>query len=70
MLKLSLAISGIALIAAAPLNATETVTYTYDAQGRLIKTVITGSVNNGVNTTYNHDKADNRVSVVVTGAAH
>lgn len=48
--------------------ASETTTYTYDAKGRLVKVVKSGSVNNGVTTEYNHDKADNRTKVKVTGA--
>lgn len=48
--------------------ATETVTYTYDAHGRLVKVVSTGTVNNNVQTTYTHDKADNRTNVKVEGA--
>lgn len=49
-------------------SAAETVTYTYDAKGRLIKVVHTGTVNNGVTTDYTHDKADNRKNVKVSGA--
>ena len=49
-------------------QATETVTYTYDAKGRLVKVVHTGTVNNNLTTTYGHDKADNRTSVNTTGA--
>ncbi len=48
--------------------ATETVTYTYDAKGRLVKVVRLGTVNNGVTTEYTHDKADNRKKVKTTGA--
>jgi len=48
--------------------ATETITYTYDAKGRLIKVERTGTVNNGVTTQYTHDKADNRSNVTVTGS--
>lgn len=48
--------------------ATETVTYTYDAKGRLVKVTRTGTANNNVSTTYIHDKADNRVHVTVAGA--
>ena len=48
--------------------ATETITYTYDAKGRLIKVERSGSVNNGVTTQYTHDKADNRSNVTVTGS--
>lgn len=51
-----------------PLQAAETVTYTYDALGRLIKVVHTGTVNNNIETAYTHDNADNRVNVKVTGA--
>jgi hypothetical protein len=49
-------------------QATETVTYTYDAKGRLVKVVHTGTVNNNLTTTYGHDKADNRTNVETTGA--
>jgi len=47
-------------------GAAETITYTYDAKGRLIKVVHTGTVNNNVQVNYNHDKANNRTSVVRT----
>jgi YD repeat-containing protein len=47
-------------------GATETITYTYDAKGRLVTVVHSGTVNNGVQATYNHDKANNRTSVVRT----
>lgn len=40
--------------------ASETITYTYDSQGRLIQAQRVGTVNNGVTTTYTLDKADNR----------
>jgi hypothetical protein len=49
-------------------GASETVTYTYDARGRLVRVEIKGSVNNGVTTNYAYDKADNRTLVDVTGA--
>jgi hypothetical protein len=49
-------------------QATETITYTYDARGRLVKVVRTGTVNNNVQTVYTHDKANNRKTVVVTGS--
>ena len=48
--------------------ASETTTYTYDAKGRLVKVVKSGSVNNGVTTDYTHDKADNRTNVKITGS--
>jgi len=55
---------------ASPALATETITYRYDARGRLIKVERTGTVNNNVKTDYVLDKADNRVSKTVTGSAN
>lgn len=49
--------------------AAETITYGYDAQGRLITVIRTGSVNNGITDDYSYDKAHNRVVAKVTGAA-
>jgi hypothetical protein len=49
-------------------RAAETITYTYDAKGRLVKVVRTGTVNNNVTTDYVHDKADNRKNVKVTNS--
>jgi len=46
--------------------ANETVTYTYDARGRLVKVERSGSVNNNVKAEYKYDKADNRTNVNVT----
>lgn len=51
-------------------TAGETVTYTYDAKGRLVKVVHTGAVNNNVQTTYTHDKADNRKNTTTTGSSN
>lgn len=45
----------------------ETITYSYDARGRLTKAAHSGTVNNGVVTSYGLDKADNRISVTTTG---
>lgn len=61
-----------AAIAAIPVIAiaSETITYSYDAKGRLVKVVRTGDVNNNVVTEYKHDKADNRVEVKVTGSTN
>ena len=58
----------LATVGACAANAAETITYTYDAKGRLVKVVHTGTVNNNVQTEYNHDKADNRTNVKTTGA--
>jgi len=46
----------------------ELVTYTYDARGRLVTTVRTGTVNNNVQSQYTYDPADNRTNVTVSGA--
>ncbi len=43
--------------------ATETITYTYDARGRLVRVVHTGTVNNNNQACYKYDKADNRTNV-------
>lgn len=45
----------------------ETITYTYDAKGRLVRTVHAGAINSGVVTTYALDRADNRTNASVTG---
>lgn len=55
-------------LAAGIASATETITYTYDAKGRLILVQHAGSVNNNVITNYTIDHADNRTNVKVTGA--
>lgn len=49
-------------------NAAETITYTYDAKGRLVKVVRTGTVNNNVTVEYEHDKADNRTRLKTTNS--
>lgn len=58
---------GVATAAAAAFAA-ETITYTYDARGRLVKVERTGTVNNGVTTSYTIDKADNRTNKTTTGS--
>ena len=57
-----------ALAAAVAAQAAETINYTYDARGRLIAVNRSGSVNNNVNTTYNIDKAENRLNKTTTGS--
>lgn len=47
----------------------ETITYGYDAKGRLVQVARAGTVNGGVNAAYSYDKSDNRTAVNVTGAA-
>ncbi len=46
--------------------ASETITYTYDSRGRLVKVKREGTVNNNVTANYSYDKADNRTNVNVT----
>lgn len=55
------------LLISAPAFAAETITYTYDARGRLVKVVRSGTVNDGVVTDYVIDKANNRTNKTVTG---
>lgn len=57
---------GIAAIA----SASETLNYSYDAKGRLVKVMRSGNVNNGVNTSYSYDKSDNRTNVTVNGSSN
>jgi YD repeat-containing protein len=47
-------------------SAAETITYTYDARGRLIKVVHSGTVNNNNQVCYKLDKAGNRINVKST----
>jgi hypothetical protein len=46
----------------------ETVTYSYDARGRLKAVVRAGGLNDNVQTQYTYDKANNRRSIVTTGS--
>lgn len=58
----------VGLLIASPVLAAETITYTYDAKGRLVKVVRTGTVNNNVTVDYEHDKADNRTRLKTTNS--
>ena len=58
---IGLALAGLAATAMAG----ETITYSYDARGRLIRVVRSGAVNNNVTANYSYDKADNRTNVNV-----
>jgi predicted extracellular nuclease len=46
----------------------ETITYGYDARGRLVKVEHAGSVNNNLQAIYTYDKAGNRATLNVTGS--
>jgi hypothetical protein len=58
----------VSLLFGTPGKSAETITYTYDAKGRLTKVVRTGTVNNSVTTQYTHDKSDNRKTKVTTNS--
>jgi hypothetical protein len=74
-MRTRLAIVRTALLAAAaslaptPAFAGETITYSYDALGRLVKVSHSGTVNNGTTACYAYDKADNRSNVLVSTAS-
>jgi hypothetical protein len=63
-----LSASVLALASATAALASETITYSYDARGRLIQVQRSGSVNNGVTTIYQIDKADNRTNKTTSGS--
>ncbi|OHD03254.1 MAG: hypothetical protein A2885_05945 [Sphingopyxis sp. RIFCSPHIGHO2_01_FULL_65_24] len=65
--RTALAIAAI-LVPITAVNATETIAYSYDAKGRLVKVVRTGTVNNNVTVEYTHDKADNRTRLKTTNS--
>jgi len=55
------------LIWLSPALATDTVTYSYDARGRLITVAHSGTAPNaGIASSYSYDKADNRTQLVVS----
>ena len=67
--KTALIVAAASLVAVAGIaSATETITYTYDAKGRLILVTHSGTVNNNVVANYTFDHADNRKNIQVTGA--
>src|SRR5262245_4331077 len=47
-------------------RASETITYQYDALGRLVQVTRTGTVNNGASAAYTYDPANNRTNVTTT----
>jgi hypothetical protein len=56
------------LAVATSVVASETVTHSYDALGRLVTTTSSGTVNNGLSTSIVFDPAGNRSTYTVTGA--
>lgn len=64
----TLALATLALLTPIAASASETITYSYDAKGRLTKVVDNRWVTGDVVTSYAFDAADNRTSVTTTGA--
>lgn len=64
---IAIAVAGAALGVAAAV-ASETLTYSYDARGRLVRVEHKGNVNANVVSNYSYDKADNRTLRNTTGA--
>ncbi|HBK93293.1 MAG TPA: hypothetical protein DDZ68_16655 [Parvularcula sp.] len=69
ILRKFLLASAWAFVLTAPVHADETVTFTYDEYGRLVRAARAGAVNNGVATDYQYDKADNRTRRTLTGSS-
>ena len=59
------ALSGLSIASA---EASETVTYTYDARGRLVEVNHSGGAASGTKITYEYDDADNITRKKITGA--
>jgi YD repeat-containing protein len=69
--KLATSLSALALLASTA-HASETITYTYDARGRLVKVVHTSPTTPSLTNNqacYTYDKADNRTQVKTTVAS-
>lgn len=58
----SLVAFAILLVLGAAAYAAETITYSYDARGRLKTVTHSGGPSSGKTTTYTNDKADNRTA--------
>jgi hypothetical protein len=67
-MRMTLLVVGGTLALAGMARASETISYSYDAKGRLILVQHAGTVNNNVVSNYTFDAADNRKNVKTTGA--
>ncbi len=56
------------LLLGAAAYAAETITYSYDARGRVVQVSHSGTVNNNVVSNYTYDKANNRSNKTTTGS--
>uniref|UniRef100_UPI0035CB0425 RHS repeat domain-containing protein n=1 Tax=uncultured Sphingomonas sp. TaxID=158754 RepID=UPI0035CB0425 len=61
------AMVSLALFGPIAASANDTITYSYNAKGRLITASHAGSANKGLVSTYQYDPADNRTSDTVSG---
>lgn len=68
LVKYSVLLAFLAAVAAPVAAHAETVTYTYDAKGRVVGVSRSGGPLNGTSTTYTYDKADNRTNVTVANS--
>lgn len=66
-IKVVIALGAFAVASSA--SASETVTYSYDALGRLVGSVTAGGANSGISTGTSFDPAGNRTSYTVSGAS-
>jgi len=64
----AIALAILLLLLGAAAYAAETITYTYDARGRVVQVNHAGTVNNNVVTNYAYDKANNRTNKTTTGS--
>lgn len=68
-MRISRSALGVALLmTSGTLSAAENTTYSYDALGRLRTVAHSGTVNDGLVSTYEFDKAGNRLTVEVIGS--
>lgn len=68
LLLASGALSALSSLSIASAGASETVTYTYDARGRLVEVNHSGGPASGTKTTYEYDDAHNIKRKKTTGA--
>lgn len=65
MKSIRFAVVGLGFACSTAAMSAETITYKYDAKGRVVEVKRSGTVNNTVQTNYTYDKADNRTNVKV-----